>query len=144
VTPPLGGGRPADERERFAAEPVARLATLRPDGRPHLVPIVFAVEGDLVWTAVDDKPKSTNALRRLSNIEGDPRVSLLVDRYTADWTQLWWVRADGQARVIMAGSGEEQPALDALVAKYAQYQRQRPPGPVVQISVERWTSWSAR
>lgn len=144
VTALPGGGGGDHDRERFAGQRVARLATLRPDGRPHLVPIVFTLEGDVVWTAVDGKPKSTTALRRLQNIRSDPRVSLLVDHYDEDWTQLWWVRADGLARVIPAGSSEERSGLDRLVAKYAQYQSQPPPGPVVQVTVERWTSWTVR
>jgi len=143
TTLPEGGGGDR-ARERFAAQRVARLATLRADGRPHLIPVVFAVESDVIWTAVDAKPKSTTALRRLANIEGDPRVSLLADHYDEDWTQLWWVRADGRARVVPAGSGEEQSGLDRLVARYAQYQRQPPLGPVVQVTIERWTSWAAR
>ncbi len=138
------GGSVDRARAQFAAQPVARLATLRPDGRAHLVPIVFALEGELIWTAVDRKPKSTNALRRLKNIAADPRVSLIVDHYDEGWTQLWWVRANGLARVVPAGSGEEQSGLDQLTAKYAQYREQPPPGPVVQVTVERWTSWSAR
>lgn len=131
-------------RERVAAQPVARLATLRADGRPHLVPIVFALDGEVVWTAVDAKPKSTSALRRLRNIEADPRVSVLVDHYEDDWSRLWWVRGDGRARIVPAGSAEEQAGLAWLSAKYAPYLSQPPPGPVVQIEVERWTSWGAQ
>jgi PPOX class probable F420-dependent enzyme len=68
---------------------VARLATADTGGRPHVVPIVFAVEGDLVWTAVDHKPKRTRALRRLENVRANPRVSLLADHYEEDWSALW-------------------------------------------------------
>ncbi len=147
TSPGRGGGDNDRERlaaHRFAEQRVARLATLRAGGPPHLVPVVFAVDGDVIWTAVDGKPKSTTALRRLRNIEGDPRVSLLVDHYDEDWTQLWWVRADGRARVVPSGSDEEQSGLDRLVARYIQYQSQPPLGPVVQVTVERWTSWTVR
>ena len=84
---------------------MARLATVTASEAPHLVPVVFAVDPDpdleaaVIYTAVDGKPKSTQRLRRLANIEHNPRVSLLVDHYAEDWTQLWWVRADGTATV---------------------------------------------
>jgi PPOX class probable F420-dependent enzyme len=128
-----------DARRRFASARVARLATVSPDGRPHVVPIVFAVDGDSLYTAVDRKPKSTTALRRLANIAANPAVSALVDHYADDWTQLWWVRVDGTARVV---DGAEA-ALDLLAARYPVYRRERPPGPVVAVTVERWTGWSA-
>ena len=135
-----------DEREarsRFSAGRVARLATVRPDGSPHLVPVVFALDGSTVVFAVDDKPKGTRELRRLANIRADPRVSVLVDHYDEDWPALWWVRVDGRARVIDAG-----PALDRAVAllagKYSQYAAGPPPGPAVLIDVETWRWWSYR
>ena len=127
-------------RERFAAARVARLATVSADGRPHVVPIVFALVGDRLITAVDAKPKSTNVLRRLDNVAANPSVSVLVDHYADDWTQLWWARADGVARVGEAG---EVAGFAALVARYAQYREQPPPGPVIEIRVETWSGWSA-
>lgn len=126
----------------FAAAPVAALATAGADAAPHLVPVVFAVEGDTVYTAVDAKRKSTQRLRRLANIEANPRVSLLVDHYSADWSMLWWVRADGVATVHHDG---EQMAIGygLLRAKYPQYERTALDGPVVAISVSHWASWHA-
>ncbi len=93
-----------DPEARFAQAPVARLATAGPDGRPHLVPVVFALHDGVVYTAVDAKPKTTQRLRRLTNIERNPQVTLLVDHYDEDWTQLWWVRADGIATIHHDGS----------------------------------------
>jgi PPOX class probable F420-dependent enzyme len=123
--------------ERFATARVARLATVDRAGAPHLVPIVFAVAGDVIHTAVDAKPKSTRRLRRLANIEADPRVSVLADHYDEDWSALWWVRADGVARIL-----DESPAgLSALVARYPQYVQTPPPGPFLEISVGRWSAW---
>ncbi|GAA3049983.1 hypothetical protein GCM10020000_33320 [Streptomyces olivoverticillatus] len=90
---------PTEAKERFEASPVARLATADAHGVPHIVPVTFAVDGDVVYFAVDAKPKSTWELRRLRNIEENPRVSLLTDHYASDWRQLWWARADGRARV---------------------------------------------
>src|SRR4051794_26880692 len=131
-----------EARRRFAAARVARLATVSADGRPHLVPIVFAVDGDALYTAVDRKPKSTTALRRLANLAANPAVTLLVDHYDEDWDRLWWVRADGMARVLAGATVE--PALDRLAARYPAYAMERPPGPVVAVSVSRWLGWRAR
>ncbi|HEY8307486.1 MAG TPA: TIGR03668 family PPOX class F420-dependent oxidoreductase [Lapillicoccus sp.] len=131
-----------DAPARFAAARVARLATTTADGSPHLVPVVFALVGETVWTAVDTKPKSTTALRRLDNVRAHPAVSLLVDHYADDWATLWWVRADGVATALDADTARH--GLDALVAKYPQYLDDPPPGPVLRVDVTRWVSWSAR
>jgi PPOX class probable F420-dependent enzyme len=131
----------AQSRERFAAARVARLATVSPDGTPHLVPIVFAVVVDVVYSAVDAKPKTTTALRRLANIAVNPAVAVLVDHYFDDWDELWWVRADGSARVLdeHARAG----AIAVLAARYPVYATEPPPGPVIAIEVARWSGWSA-
>lgn len=128
-------------RERFAAARVARLATVTPEGRPHLVPIVFAVAGDTIYTAVDAKPKSTTALRRLANIAAIPEVSVLVDHYDEDWTQLWWVRADAAADIVT--DDRARTGIRLLTARYPVYQDQPPPGPVLALEVTRWSGWSA-
>jgi PPOX class probable F420-dependent enzyme len=126
----------------FAESPVAMLATVGADGAPHLVPVVFAVHDDVVYTAVDAKRKSTQRLRRLANIEANPKVSMLVDHYDDDWTQLWWVRADGIAAIHYRG--EEMATGYALLRKkYLQYQRIALDGPVVTVDVQRWASWQA-
>ena len=124
---------------------MARLGTVTPDGGPHLVPVVFMLEPDrdVVWTAVDAKPKSTKSLRRLANIAANPRVSLLVDDYDEDWTRLWWVRGDGHASIWSDSDPEPSAALDALAAKYPQYSAERPDGPVVRIEIHTWRSWAA-
>ena len=126
----------------FAESPVATLSTVGPSGAPHVVPVVFAVHGDVVFTAVDAKRKSTQRLQRLVNIEGNPQVSMLVDHYDEDWNQLWWVRADGLAEIHY--SGEEMARGYALLrSKYVQYQRIALDGPVVTVAVQRWASWQA-
>jgi len=124
-------------RARFAEARVARLATVSAAGVPRLVPVVFAVAGDRLLSAVDHKPKTTPRLRRLDDIAANPAVSLLVDAYDEDWSQLWWARADGRARV--------HPSYDVspLVAKYPQYADRPPAGPVVVVEVTRWSGWSA-
>jgi PPOX class probable F420-dependent enzyme len=130
-------------RARLSAARVGRLATVRPDGRPHVVACCFAVSGDRLWTAVDAKPKATVRLQRLANVRAHPWASLLVDHYEEDWDALWWVRADGPATVLADGD-EHAAALAALVAKYEQYASEPPRGEVIAIEVERWRGWSAR
>ena len=130
-------------RARLSSARVGRLATVRPDGGPHIVVCCFAVQGDRLWTAVDAKPKTTTRLQRLDNIRAHPRASLLVDHYEEDWDALWWVRADGAAAVLVEGV-EHEAAVAALVAKYAQYAAVAPAGPVIAVVVERWVGWSAR
>jgi PPOX class probable F420-dependent enzyme len=130
-------------RAYLAAARVGRLATVRPDGRPHVVVCCYAVEGDRVWTAVDEKPKSGAPLQRLANIRANPRASLLVDHYEEDWERLWWVRVDGAAAVLEIGNEEER-AIALLTARYPQYERARPGGPVIAIAIERIIGWSAR
>jgi PPOX class probable F420-dependent enzyme len=131
-----------EARARFAEARVATLATLGGDGAPQLVPITFAVEGELIYTAVDHKPKASARLQRLGNIARDPRVALLCQHYGDEWDELWWVRAEGRASIITDAGAMRHP-LDVLAARYAQYNERRPDGPVTVISVERWTGWSA-
>ena len=133
-----------EARSRFAAERVARLATIRPDGTPHLVPVVFVLEDDRVWLIVDQKPKRRRDLQRLMNLRAEPRASVLVDGYDdRDWSLLWWVRADGTASVI-----EEPKEVDLAASrfseKYPQHRAEPPQGPAIAIEVERWSGWSVR
>lgn len=129
----------AECRAVFAEARVARLATVDAGGQPHLVPVTFAVEGNRVFFAVDAKPKRTTALKRLRNIEQNPAASLLVDEYDEAWERLWWVRADGRARVLP--ELEREPAIERLRAKYPQYADMALTGPVVEIEVSRWSGW---
>jgi PPOX class probable F420-dependent enzyme len=131
-----------DPKASFARAPVARLGTVAPDGMPHLVPVVFALRDEVVYTAVDGKPKTTRRLRRLANIERHPLVTLLVDHYVDDWTQLWWVRIDGIAAIHDEGDALHA-GHDLLRAKYAQYQSVPLNGPVIAVTVQRWSSWHA-
>ena len=135
---------PAEARTRFAAARVVRLATAGTDGRPHIVPIVFALEGDTAYTAVDDvKPKATMRLRRLANIAANPAVALLADHYEDDWTALWWARADGTARLLDPADDDAARARTLLAERYAQYRDAPPPGVVIAVDVERWSGWAA-
>jgi len=132
---------PEEARRRFAAARVARLATADASGHPHLVPIVFAVERETIYSVVDAKPKRTTELRRLRNVRSNPRVSALVDHYEdADWSALWWVRADGLARVLEPDQPESHKAVALLAGRHSQ---QRATGAVLAIDVQRWSGWAA-
>jgi PPOX class probable F420-dependent enzyme len=118
---------------------VARLATVGADGRPHVVPVCFALDGDTLYMAVDEKPKSTRRLRRLANIEANPRVEVVIDEWDEDWTRLWWVRLSGTAHVVACDAR----ALELLQAKYEQYRDAPPAGPFVVVAVESRSEWRA-
>ncbi len=133
---------PDQARARFVTAAVARLATVRPDGAPHIVPVCFAVAAGTIYSAVDGKPKRTPDLARLANIAAEPRVALLADRYADDWTRLWWVRVDGDARVV-TDAAERERALAALGAAYPQYAASPPRGPVLAVEPRRFSGWSA-
>jgi PPOX class probable F420-dependent enzyme len=128
-------------RRRIAEARVGRLATVRPDGTPHLVPICFAVVGDTVVSGVDEKPKATPNLQRLVNLRANPAVSLLVDHYEEEWSRVWWARLDGQARVLEDGS-EHDAAVAALRVKYPQYEDVGIVGATIVIDVDRWVGWA--
>jgi PPOX class probable F420-dependent enzyme len=129
-------------RQLMATARVGRLATLAPDGRLHLVPICFALDGDVLYSAVDAKPKRSRRLQRIENVRAHPDVAVLVDHYEEDWSRLWWVRLQGRGRVVERGR-EFELALRLLAEKYDQYRQRRPPGPVLAIEIDEWRGWSA-
>jgi PPOX class probable F420-dependent enzyme len=134
----------AEMRKRLAEARVGRLATVAPDGQPHLVPCCFELSGDTVYSAVDGKPKSTRALRRLENIRANARVALLVDFYNDEWDELWWVRVDANGRVIGADDDARSEfglAVELLSSKYEQYRVDAPAGPVVALDIVQWRGW---
>ncbi|MCU1501812.1 MAG: class putative F420-dependent enzyme [Ilumatobacteraceae bacterium] len=127
-------------RRRVAEARVAHLATTSADGRAHVVPCCIVLSGEIIYSAVDAKPKSSFRLQRIRNLEANPTASLVVDRYEEDWTQLWWVRTDGTGRIVRGGP-ERDAALELLAAKYPQYVREPPPGPVIGIDITVWRAW---
>jgi PPOX class probable F420-dependent enzyme len=133
---------PIAVRRRIAESRVAHLATLDADGRPHLVPIVFALAGDTLYSAVDGKPKRSGLLRRIENARQRPDVTVLIDHYEEDWTRLWWVRLRGHARVLDGGD-EAAHALALLGAKYEQYRTTALGLPVLAIDITEWRAWEA-
>ena len=144
-----------EARRKLAAARVGRLATVTPGGTPHVVPVVFALVDDVIYTAVDNKPKTTVALQRLANIDATGRASMLVDHYAEDWSTLWWIRVEGSAEVLKvnaehqdAPTTRERPeqvviGLDALIHKYPQYAGQPRLGPVIAVHMTRWRWWEA-
>ena len=127
---------------RLTAARVARLATTDPDGRPHHVPIVFALADDTLYSAVDRKPKRSRTLRRIENARARPDVTVLVDHYDEDWDRLWWIRLRGRARVLDGGDERER-ALVLLAEKYPQYRDAPPDGPVLAVDVDEVRTWAA-
>jgi PPOX class probable F420-dependent enzyme len=117
---------------------VARLATVDPQGRPHVVPICFALEGEMLYTVVDEKPKRTHRLQRLRNIEANPRVEVVIDEYDEDWSRLWWVRLRGSARIV-----DDPHAVELLSEKYPQYRECPPGGPEIAVSIDERIAWTA-
>jgi PPOX class probable F420-dependent enzyme len=132
----------AEARVRFATAPVARLGTADALGRPHVVVVTFAVQGDTVYTAVDQKPKSGTNLKRLRNVGENPQVTMLADQYSDDWDTLWWVRIDGRA-VVLTGPQQMAEPLRLLAGRYWQYREAPPAGPVLAVTAERWSGWAA-
>ena len=124
----------------MASAPVARLATHNPSGAIDLVPITFALVGDVIVSAVDHKPKRTLHLQRLENIRRNPDVTVLVDHYADDWAELWWARLRGDGEVLDGGSGV---LVEQLVEKYRQYRDRPPAGPMIVVRVTDLTAWSA-
>lgn len=127
----------------LAAARVARLGTISADGRPHLVPVCFALSDGMVAIAIDEKPKRSAHLARLRNIEREPRVTLLIDHYEEDWTRLAWLRIDGRAEVLPRGDAWPD-ALASLRLRYPQYASMALEArPLIRITPERVAAWRA-
>lgn len=134
------------ERSFIAHQQVARLATVDAQGQPHLVPIVYAFDGRRLYTPLDAKPKRVgpHQLRRVRNLQANPRVAVIIDHYDDDWQQLAWVQLRGLARLAEAGP-EQTTGISLLEAKYAQYETMPLTGrPVIVITVTHVASWRAR
>ena len=133
-------------RTKLEQARVARLATVDARLRPHVVPVCFAYDGKVFYTAIDQKPKrvTPEQLTRLRNILEMPQVALLIDKYDEDWTQLWYILVRGKAQLVpMSGNKERAWAIRKLRAKYAQYSRGMlaDDAPIIRITPEQTTSW---
>ncbi|MGH6897318.1 MAG: TIGR03668 family PPOX class F420-dependent oxidoreductase [Geminicoccaceae bacterium] len=133
-----------DEQRRFLdMQRVARLATADAAGRPHVVPVCYALRGDTVYFTIDEKPKKRPGarLKRISNLRENPVAALVVDRYDEDWSRLGWVMAQGRAEVLEAGP-EHDFAQASLRARYPQLAAMRIEAlPVIAIRIEHAASW---
>ena len=133
------------ERQFVASMRVARLATADASGAPHVVPVCYALIGDNLYVTIDEKPKRSGvrAMKRLRNIDENPDVAVVVDRYEEDWTRLAWVMLRGRAEILDAGD-EHDRAQSALRERYPQYRAMRlEPLPVIAMRIDRVNSWGA-
>jgi len=133
-------------RSKLRLARIARLATVDSSNRPHVVPICFAYDKSVIYTAVDRKPKRVSAkkLARMRNIRANPQVTVLVDRYTENWKRLWYIQVRGRARLVPeSAKAERARALRLLRAKYAQYTKQMLPddAPIIRITTEQIFAW---
>ena len=132
---------PHNARAFLEQQQVGRLATADADGAPHVVPVCFALVDDAVYIVIDRKPKSTTRLKRIRNIQENPRAALVVDFYDQDWSRLAWVMLRGSATVL-AGDEEAGRAIAALRAKYPQYREMNLDGrPVIRLAAQHVASW---
>jgi PPOX class probable F420-dependent enzyme len=133
------------QNDFIAQHRVARLATVDAESQPHVVPIVYAFDGARLFSPIDEKPKRVGAyrLRRVRNIQANPRVAVLIDDYTEDWRKLAWVQLHGRAALVESGADYEA-GLALLAHKYAQYARQPLRGrPLIVIELEHVSSWQS-
>ena len=136
-----------DVRELLQHSRSAHLATASAEADPHLIPVVYALHDEAIWIAIDEKPKTTLRLRRLRNIEENPRFALLVDHYSDDWSQLRWVLLRGPAEVWWPQTWDStaaEAAIAVLRARYPQYEEMAlEKRPLLRLTAERVTRWSA-
>ncbi len=137
----MTGDLPGWARDLLDEQRVARLAYADGDGHPRVLPITFAVHGDAVWSAIDDKPKRTREPARLRHLAARPEAALCVDRYDDDWTRLAWVQLLGRVEIVELAAAPD--ALAALAARYAPYREREPPGPLLRLVPERVLHWRA-
>lgn len=130
------------ERAFVVAVPVARLATIGPDGTPHVVPVCHVLDGNTLYVVIDEKPKRPGAvLQRLRNLAARPAAAVVVDRYDPDWRRLGWVMLRGRAE-ILAGGAEHTRAQELARARYPQLRAMRLDGlPVIALRIARVASW---
>jgi len=145
LTDPLAGA-PAWARALLRDARVARLGTADRGGRPHVVPVCYALDNFRIWSAVDDKPKRTTRLRRLANIVENPLITLLVDEWSEEWSRLRWVRVDGRGEIVEGADADTERAIALLRDKYPQYRAMglgERTTPLIRITVGRLVSWAA-
>lgn len=137
----------SDAERQFVSEArVARLATVSPDGEPHVIPVCHALVDGCIIIALDEKPKNVapEDLQRVRNIQTTPLASLVFDQYTEDWDELGWVRVTGSAELVESTANGHEPGIAALMEKYPQYADQTlSDKPLIRIEPQRVRSWGA-
>jgi PPOX class probable F420-dependent enzyme len=131
-----------EARRRFAESRVARLGTVDDRDRPHVVPFVFVLVENTVYSPTDEKPKTSMRLQRARNLEHNPNATVLTDHYEEDWNAVWWARARGRGRIVERGTEEFDQANRLLAEKYPQYEHEPSTGPMIAIEVEEWLGWA--
>jgi PPOX class probable F420-dependent enzyme len=135
-------GLPGWARAMLEEARVAHLGLVDDRDRPRVLPITFALAGQELWSAIDDKPKRPGEPARLRYLRRKPQAALTVDLYSDDWDELVWVQVLGEVSIVDVADAPA--ALDALRAKYEQYRAASPPGPLLRLAPERALWWSAR
>ncbi|MGZ6651047.1 MAG: pyridoxamine 5'-phosphate oxidase family protein [Solirubrobacteraceae bacterium] len=127
----------------LASSRVGRLGLLDDDGAPRVLPVTYAITGESLVTAVDQKPKrrSGQELARVRWLRARPTAALTVDHYDDDWSALAWVQALGTVRVLDAAGAPE--AMAALAERYEPYRSDPPAGPLLVLEPERLLWWHA-
>ena len=133
------GELPAWAQVMLKSERVARLGLLDDHDLPRVLPVTFAITGGLIYSAIDQKPKSSAEPARLRYLRRRPEVAFTVDHYEDDWTELAWVQVLGRIELLEAA----EDAMTALTAKYDQYRSEPPPGPLLRLVPERAVYWRA-
>ena len=124
---------------------VARLATANSESEPHLVPVVFVFDGSHFFIPIDEKRKTSKPekLKRVTNINENPNVALLIDEYSEDWTKLAFVMIQGKASIASKSlqNTQLQEAHKKLMTKYPQYQKIGLGEMCIMIKPEKIASW---
>ena len=141
MTPTHLSKLPTWATELLESARIARIGLLDLDKGPRVLPVTFAVASGAIWSAIDQKPKSTPEPARLRFLRNDPRVALTVDRYSDDWDELAWVQVLGKVELLDATDAGE--GMAALAAKYEPYRDAPPPGPVLRLDPRRCLHWRA-
>jgi coenzyme F420-0:L-glutamate ligase/coenzyme F420-1:gamma-L-glutamate ligase len=133
-----------DELDLLSRTRVGRLATADSSGQPHVIPIVFAADGEKIYTPLDKKPKRMppNQLKRVRNLVENPRLAFVVDHYEEDWSKLAWMLVKGTGELVENGEAYEV-GVRLLEEKYPQYKRMPLKNqPLIVITPFDITSWN--
>jgi len=89
---------------------VCRLATASKDARPHVVPVIYALDGESIIVAIDYGTK------KLKNIRENGNIALVVDEFNPNRA----VMVEGECEVLERGK-EYLRLLQILFDRFAHY-----------------------